>query len=158
MKKTTILVSGLTLLLCLLTVLYKKFSPADPVTDCAAHLVVKNAHAPGMRLNVFANYIIQKKTILVRMEGSLWNQGQESSISRLIYFDYRKKGNSLNMVTKKIIISPADTASLQEMKLMLPLFYLQTELKSSIYYYPAGNGNTMLSTGMVPSVYCLKKR
>lgn len=123
----------------------------DSHFECNAKLVVKKQNSV---LSVVITYFMDKDHGIAVLKGELTKDDQMYSVSRKSHFLFDKTQNLTHVKSTLAIDTPADNAPLKELKELLPLFYLQSNIQMEFGIYPQGWNGYIFTTGYVPSFYC----
>lgn len=119
---------------------------------CDAILIVRKGDAD---LSLALHYVFQGKKGFATMKGTLRQGEKVTNVSRKYYFASQNKGSLFHIESLLAMASPADNSNTEELARYLPRAYLQKQQKFDFVAYPAGKEGYVLSTGYVPSFYCV---
>lgn len=148
---------ALSILFLLLAIVLGKFLTLaithwrDNHFECDATLVVKKENST---LSVVITYFMNKDHGISVLKGELVKDGQIYSVSRKSHFLFEKSQNLTYVKSTLAVDTPGDNAPLEELKKLLPLFYLQSNIQMEFGIYAQGWNGYIFTTGYVPSFYC----
>lgn len=123
----------------------------DDHFTCDAKLIVKKENST---LSIVATYFFDKDHGMSVLKGSLDTNDKTYSVSRTNYFTFERKQNLIYAKSTLAIGTPASNAPLEELKKILPLFYLQKNIQMEFGVYAQNWNSYFFTTGYVPSFYC----
>ncbi|WP_261289093.1 hypothetical protein [Serratia fonticola] len=123
----------------------------DTHFSCDTMLIVKKKDDA---VSLAMTYFLNGDNGFVVIKGKLDKEKSQYNVSRKTYFIVRKTGELLHVKSILTVKTPADNALMPDLKDILPVFYLEKDIKMEITVEPQGWNGYLFSTGYVPSFYC----
>ncbi|MFV8981029.1 hypothetical protein [Serratia fonticola] len=123
----------------------------DTHFSCDAKLIVKKE---GETVSLAMTYFLNGDNGFVVIKGQLNKEQRQYNVSRKTYFIMRKTGHLLHVKSTLAVKTPADSALMSDLKNVLPVFYLDKDMRMEMAVDRQGWNGYLFSTGYVPSFYC----
>lgn len=118
---------------------------------CDTNFIVKKDNST---LSIVVTYFFDKDHGMSVLKGNLNADNKNYSVSRINYFTFKKKRNLIYAKSTLATDTPASNAPLEELKKILPLFYLKKNIQMEFGIYSQDWNGYFFTTGYVPSFYC----
>ena len=123
----------------------------DAHFSCDTTLIVKKEDS---EISLVMTYFLNGDNGFVVIKGQLEKEKRQYNVSRKTYFSMHKTGHLLHVKSTLTVKTPADDALMPDLKDILPVFYLEKDIRMEIAVDRQGWNGYLFSTGYVPSFYC----